>query len=60
MPESVTTVLAWLREQGSALVANLGAIAANHPEPAGRTVICTLATVALIWVLVKIVKKVSK
>jgi hypothetical protein len=53
-------ILAWLHTQMSALLANLGDMVANHPEPARSTVIYTVVTVALAWAVVKIIKAVSK
>lgn len=53
-------ILAWLHTQLSALLANLGDMVANHPEPARSTVIYTVVTVALAWAIVKIVKAVGK
>jgi hypothetical protein len=53
-------ILTWLHTQISALLANLGDMVANHPEPARSTVIYTVVTVALAWAVVKIGKAVSK
>lgn len=54
------SILAWLHTLPGALLANLGDMVANHPEPARSTVIYTLVTVALAWAIFKIVKAVSK
>lgn len=53
-------ILAWLHAQVSALLANLGDMVANRPEPARSTVIYTLVTVLVVWVIIKIAKKVGK
>lgn len=53
-------ILPWLQAQLSAVIANLGAVAANHSEPARSTVIYTLVTVALAMAVLKIVKAVGK
>lgn len=53
-------ILPWLQAQLSAVVANLGDVVANHPEPARSTVIYTLVTLALAMAVLKIVKGVSK
>jgi hypothetical protein len=53
-------LLTWLHTQMTALLANIGAVTANRAEPARQSVIYTVVTIGLIWVIVKIVKKVSK
>lgn len=53
-------IIAWLQTLPSALIANFGAVAANRPEAARSTVIYTLLTIGMAWVVLKIVKGVSK
>jgi hypothetical protein len=48
------------RTQGAALWNVLSAIASNKPEPARNVIVYTLALVALLFLVPKIVKLVSK
>jgi UPF0716 family protein affecting phage T7 exclusion len=55
-----SAVFAWLHAQGADMVANIGDIAANRPEPARQMVFSTLMTAAAIWLILQIAKKVPK
>ena len=54
MPSSAAAVLAWLHAQGSAMVSNVGDIAANRPEPARLAVAYTLVTIAAVLLAAKL------
>ena len=56
---TVDNALVWLHVHATALFAYIAGVIANRPEPAGQVVIRTLATVVVIWVAIKIVKKVK-
>lgn len=57
---NIDGILAWLHMQLSAVLANLGDVAANRPEAARSTVLYTLVTVGLALAVLKFTKKVSK
>jgi hypothetical protein len=56
----MSDALAWLHAQGVAMVATVGDVWTNHPEPARQVIGSAAMIIALIWAALKIVKKVSK
>ena len=60
MPNFLNTVLQTAKAQLAALVMTVKNLFTNTPEPARQTVISTILLIFLIWLVLKIVKKVSK
>ena len=56
----MTGILAWLTAQAHVAWSVLAAIAANQPAPARQVVIYTLVLAALIFIIPKIIKAVTK
>ena len=56
----MTGIFAWLHTQAQVALSVLSAIISNQPAPARQVVIYTLALAALVFVIPKIVKLVSK
>ena len=57
---ALQTALAWLHAQAATMIATLGNVAANRPEPARQVIVYVLALVVLtvgIPRLIKILKK---
>jgi uncharacterized membrane protein len=52
--------LAWAHAQTAALAANIAAVVTDKPEPAMQTLIRTVVTIAIAWLALKVIKKVSK
>jgi hypothetical protein len=53
-------ILAWLQAQAHVAMSVIGAVLSNKPAPARQVLVYTAALVALMFVVPKIVKLVSK
>lgn len=59
MPSSLSGILTWLHSQLSTMLSVGGDALSNHAAPARTVLIYTIVWAAVIWIVVKIVKKAS-